>query len=417
MAYFHSPTIATNGLVLCLDAANGESFRGEPTTNIQASPTMIPSNSNDVISSTSTTQNNVGSSGWSWGYFPDSNISADGGMVWLPNEPDPFGGIGVWMMKKRAGGNSESQFVGQAPGAIDTNSTYTLSVYCKANVANTARIHINVTLNGASNWSYASSTHTGDGSWQRLTLTIPGGVGITSINVVRCQSLGTTTNTNIYWKYFQIEAKSYATPFVNGTRGTTVATGGGFGDLSGNGNNGELVNGTTYNSSNLGSLVFDGVDDWVGIPTLLNSTSIGTSTTLTISIWFNVSIMGDRMIFSTGQTTNDRIYLWTQSSLHMWRVGNFTDTSNQNTISLNKWHFTTLVINGTNISAYLDGVLDYTGTYTPFTTKDYAVFGRHGLNSIYSFSGKIGVSHIYNRPLSAAEVLQNYNATKGRYGL
>ena len=34
-------------------------------------------------------------------------------------------------------------------------------------------------------------------------------------------------------------------------------------DLSGNGNNGTLVNGVGYNSGNLGSLVFGGVDDYV----------------------------------------------------------------------------------------------------------------------------------------------------------
>ena len=33
-------------------------------------------------------------------------------------------------------------------------------------------------------------------------------------------------------------------------------------DLSGRGNNGTLVNGVGYNSGNLGSLVFDGVDDY-----------------------------------------------------------------------------------------------------------------------------------------------------------
>jgi hypothetical protein len=390
---------------------------------------MIPSNSNDVISSTSTTQNNVGSSGWSWGYFPDSNISADGGMVWLPNEPDPFGGIGVWMMKKRAGGNSESQFVGQAPGAIDTNSTYTLSVYCKANVANTARIHINVTLNGASNWSYASSTHTGDGSWQRLTLTIPGGVGITSINVVRCQSLGTTTNTNIYWKYFQIEAKPYATPFVNGTRGTTVATGGGFGDLSGNSNHGELVNGLTYNSSNLGSLVFDGVDDYVSIPSFTftpycldfwlynnnvvpgNDASIGGPSTYQTLIAYGYPA-GVNLGGWTGGATNEALHIWSTTG------GNrLTYTQAAVPIGYHNWVFNW---NGSNYDIWVDGVKQtvYASTSGHALLQTFTSTIRlANNNSSYYFNGKIYSFKLYTSQLNDSQVIQNYNATKGRYGL
>jgi hypothetical protein len=392
MAYFHSPTIATNGLVLCLDAANGESFRGEPTTNLttdtpsmngwQGGYTLVDTNTKTFL--IETRQDNAATTSawrtfyWSVSAYVGQTITISGDVEFVSESNATFRDITIGQ-----GNTGAFPFHINGSDAVD-----------KVVVSTKPINKIRMVWTGVIN----ATGIVGFTQWIN-NVTANGGNSILRISNV------------------QIEAKSYATPFVNGTRGTTVATGGGFGDLSGNGNNGELVNGTTYNSSNLGSLVFDGVDDWVGIPTLLNSTSIGTSTTLTISIWFNVSIMGDRMIFSTGQTTNDRIYLWTQSSLHMWRVGNFTDTSNQNTISLNKWHFTTLVINGTDISAYLDGVLDYTGTYTPFTTKDYAVFGRHGLNSIYSFSGKIGVSHIYNRPLSAAEVLQNYNATKGRYGL
>jgi hypothetical protein len=34
---------------------------------------------------------------------------------------------------------------------------------------------------------------------------------------------------------------------------------------------------------------------------------------------------------------------------------------------------------------------------------------------VYNYTGRVGFSRIYNRALSPTEVLQNYNATKGRY--
>jgi len=50
-------------------------------------------------------------------------------------------------------------------------------------------------------------------------------------------------------------------------------------DLSGNSNTGTLTNGPTYSSENGGSLVFDGIDDYV-------TTSLGTHTPYCIDIWF-----------------------------------------------------------------------------------------------------------------------------------
>ena len=65
----------------------------------------------------------------------------------------------------------------------------------------------------------------------------------------------------IYVCDFQSEVKAYATQYTPDSRGATVATGGGFADLSGYNNHGELVNGVSYNSDNCRSLVFDGIDD------------------------------------------------------------------------------------------------------------------------------------------------------------
>ena len=167
-----------------------------------------------------------------------------------------------------------------------------------------------------------------------------------------------------------------------------------------------------------GALTFDGTDDYIAVTNLLASESIGAGTQLTISLWLNCDQYGDRMPFSTGQSGDDRIYYWTQNSLNTWRVGNYTSTTGHGSLpSVGNWFNTVLVIDGTNITVYLNGQEDYTGSYTGFTTEHYATFGRHGATSSYYYDGKIANAKIYNRALTAQEVQQNYKAYKNRFNL
>ena len=59
-------------------------------------------------------------------------------------------------------------------------------------------------------------------------------------------------------------------------------------------------------------------------------------------------------------------------------------------------------VNTGSLSSTYDGVFNYMG-------------GPGGWGGINDFEGKIANVYIYNRALSAAEVTQNYNATKGRF--
>ena len=61
-------------------------------------------------------------------------------------------------------------------------------------------------------------------------------------------------------------------------------------DLSGNGNTGTLTNGPTFNSANGGSIVFDGVDDYVNVA---NASSLNSSAQ-TISVWYNATTIPGR---------------------------------------------------------------------------------------------------------------------------
>jgi hypothetical protein len=234
----------------------------------------------------------------------------------------------------------------------------------------------------------------------------------------------TTANDKTRWIKPQVTTLSYNTPFANLSRSATD----GWVDRSGNSNDGTLVNGTNTGVTNyrVGQVImpvansyldFDGSDDYITISSLLNQETINGSTTKTIILWLKADSYGARMPFSTGQNGNNRIYYWTQSSLNTWRIGDYTSTSGHSTLpSAGTWFCTAIVINGLSVTGYLNGTQDYTGAYSAFTTQDYAVLGRHGTGSYY-YDGKIGKVSVYNNALTAAEVLQNYNATKSRFGL
>jgi len=200
-------------------------------------------------------------------------------------------------------------------------------------------------------------------------------------------------------------------------------------DLSQNGNNGTLVNGPTFNSANGGSLVFDGVNDYVS---LANSSSISFSTALTLSIWYYSGLPSNQVynfLYLKGRTDSDTYnpflygdgkYMWTGSS------GRAIYTPPSGYIADNTWN--NLVIShsgGTTPNIYKNTFLSSGYTFTegngsyPLGTNSWRVGIGADVerNLMGTFNGKIGAIQLYNRALSAAEIAQNYNALRGRYGL
>ena len=86
------------------------------------------------------------------------------------------------------------------------------------------------------------------------------------------------------------------------------------------------------------------------------------------------------------------------------------DTANQT------WSMATLVITATDAKWYLNGVLQNTRTvsHSSSTFSNLYIGSDNGSANRY-YNGRISMVQLYNRALSATEVLQNYNATKGRY--
>ena len=189
-------------------------------------------------------------------------------------------------------------------------------------------------------------------------------------------------------------------------------------DIAGGVITGSLVNGPTFNTNNGGSITFDGVDDYV----ICTKSNITGNTPWSISIWINVDISKNGagrqgwMVWRGGQSTSQLIAIGVTSGyVEVAHYANDTTFTNS-PISFGTFQNITVTFNGTTELIYMNGTnTDNKSTSLSLTDGDWYFSSRVGASGFL----KCNMSQfiVYNRALSATEVLQNYNATKGRFGL
>jgi hypothetical protein len=199
-------------------------------------------------------------------------------------------------------------------------------------------------------------------------------------------------------------------------------------DMSGNENHGELKNGVSYSGTDGGSLVFDGVNDYVKLDSFIS----GIENSFTVGLFVNRN--GDGLNFPRfflnarvntsititqyGITTGVLYRLTSGSTLYEYNLPSGTLVNNE-------WVYLSFSYDGATMRAYINGIEYGSGNSVNInvnTASSYHPFiGGDGVEvddaSISSFDGKISQVSIYNRALTAQEVLQNFNATRSRYGI
>lgn len=187
----------------------------------------------------------------------------------------------------------------------------------------------------------------------------------------------------------------------------------GWGDISGNGNNGDLDNMVLGNNESGGGIVFDGTNDYVDMG---DKFDIATGT---FDFWFNLdnSPASTDRIWGKNQNFECR---WTATPEFVVDLGATSSiTSTKTNWSAGQWYNITLTWNSSsNVSTlYVQGAQDTTGTATsPVGLTGNFRIGSSLDNNAY-MDGKVAIFKIYDRVLSATEVAQNYNAVKTRFGL
>lgn len=202
------------------------------------------------------------------------------------------------------------------------------------------------------------------------------------------------------------------------TSGTT------WNDTSPSGNNGTLTNGPTYSSTDGGSIVLDGTDDYVDIggPSSLNTIYA------TQEVWVKFG--------RVPHTGNEQIIARTNTSAGTFNIGkslttskifgNMRDSTNTffqilsiDTIN-SGWNQLAITYNGTDFILYINGTQSISETVSNQTLNTGGTLvvnlGRNTTGAAIT-QGNLAIARVYNRGLSSSEILQNFNATKSRFGL
>lgn len=201
-------------------------------------------------------------------------------------------------------------------------------------------------------------------------------------------------------------------------------------DLSNNNNHANCFNGITFNSSNGGSLSFDGTNDFV---TVADASILTDTDSLSIDIWFRSSDIQTRVndLIGKGSSDADEEYCIVVSNTWIYfDVGNGAGPYAQpsTTLNNNTWYNVVGVhsrsAGSSTLIVYLNGVALSSSVITPTNSpNDNSLpmsIGRRFYNSdpfSRTFNGLISGVKIYNRTLTAAEVYQNFQALRGRYGV
>lgn len=195
-------------------------------------------------------------------------------------------------------------------------------------------------------------------------------------------------------------------------------------DLSVIQNVGELKNSPTFSSLNNGNFSFDGTNDMIILP---NNTALDTDTP-TVEVWVKTNATTQNGFWFEKGTVNTQYSLFQEGTGIQWRhnisgvgVTNLTTTT-ATYMNTTNWYqivgtYTSgsriLYINGTQVNS--DG---RTGTLSVNSGgMSVGVYGGYIGSRGYYYNGNLAICRVYNRVLTAAEISQNFNALRGRFGI
>ena len=187
-------------------------------------------------------------------------------------------------------------------------------------------------------------------------------------------------------------------------------------DLSGNGYHGLLINGTTYSA---GSMVFDGVDDYVSYA---NSSSLcaAFNGNVDFSILTVFNFVSGVYILDIGSVGDDPTGAMEFGVSGISRNNTGGGGSNiATTIIPSTWNFTAFTRSSSLLhSWYLNSVfINSAQTTEAYSVNDLVKTGRRAYSTSNIYKGSIASIMVYSKVLTAQEIRQNFEATRGRYGI
>jgi hypothetical protein len=398
MAVYGGPETSNDGLVLALDASNKKSYSQNEFQNSTDIFAWCGTSANAATLSRDTISSPVGNT--------PLKMAVTGS--------DPHTGTynsGTWNVAPALNGQR-----------------WVVSVYVKADVATTGQIFIfgaNSSGTGFVGGAWLAISAVGFNittEWTRVSHYID--MANASIAFIHTRLDGPDsggTGQNIWWDGLQIEripsSTTTPTPFTSSYYGGSV-----YKDLSGKGRNASLVTYPNYSNDANGSLLFNSIGPYIQ----LNQNSYDITDAYTVSFWVK-RISGTGVFLYIGQSSTSGVYFesYTNTDLFTWFFGANSPQNNgnwgANALSTTQWInvVMTMVTSTKTQTRYLNGTIS--GSPFVFTNAVTAPSGVSSnwliKNNSQNWSGYISHLKIYNRALTAAEVQQNFNALRGRYGI
>jgi len=391
----NGPQIVRSGLVLDLDASYMRSY----------SPNVMP-NPTNIFAWSGTGNNNCTLSG-------DTTITRQYGSIPLKmvmTGTDPYVG------------SYNSSIWNLAPAA--SGQTWTLSFYAKGSETLTGNCYIFGANSGGGYIEAAATSFTVTTSWQRFTFTTTLGNASTAFIQMRFGGSSGQVGKTIWWDGVQLERASAATNFNPYYFGNAV-----WKDVSSNGNDSSLVNTNSQNyfSTNAGYIEFDGTDDHVSISSPNANTRLQNNYQ-TVSFFVYITSVGPNAVaflYAVGANANGVAIGWLADSVRFF-ISNGASNLNypvNMTNALNTWMNITSIVDNINrtMTVYKNGSLVGTSSqWSAFTPPSSTVaIGNNSMtgNTGDRIKGRVANVLVYNRALTAAEISQNYEADKSKFGL
>jgi len=398
MGIAYNPRTITDGLVLCLDAGNVKSYDKYENLAYNSEDLNLWTNNTSNLPSITVTPNSATA--------PNGTLTAD-------------------VLAQSAATGASRWVASLIDYTYVSGVTYTLSVWLKKVSGTDAQPAISLWVNDFTQQSVGTLTT----EWVRYSATFTAS-STSNVNTFTGLNVGWDGNgaasnfTFAAWG-FQLEIGSTATDYYP-TTSTSKIRGTTWGDLSGNGNNGTLVNGVGYSN---GALSFDGVDDYVtlGTPSLMN----GVQVPLTICVWAKANALGSYNVLWGVDKSTTGGGLYSMLRVDSGQIKYFTTNSsggiqangNVFSVSTGVWNFYAVTVSGTisspSVTIYLNNSSSTLSYSTLSSSPDLTVDFRIGSNQRAGEDWNGNISNVmwYNRALTAAEIQQNYNALKERYNL
>jgi len=397
MSLAHNPSIATNGLIMYYDMNNTQkSWKGSPTTNLITYP-QADWNGSSFALTYDYKGNGVGNATQTFDTSVETPLVGDysgvmkytTGSAGITTYPD---GYKYWAIRI---------------SGLTAGTTYTFSYYAKASIAsNFANSQLwrdtGTDYNPSGDWNPTFTTE-----WKRYSTTraIVG----TYLDYFPIHSGNLTGGHTIYYWGFQMEVGSFATPFVVGTRSSTQA----IVDLTGK--NTLTATSLTYNSN--GTFSFNASTNYIET----TNNIITGNNPFTFECFYTLTGQQGGEIFGnygTGYSSSNYIWISGMYGLYIGGAVYFPGAP----IANGTYYMACSRDASGNCVLYKNGVQVTTGTLASSIAAgpnfrigaDTTNAGGMGAEP---FSGTIYSQKLYNRVLTAAEIAQNFNAHRGRYGL